>query len=104
MGATAAKSGHLHIFDFGAGAAKPKPMKSIATAEGAHHVAFTLDGRYAYVQNARLSLPGMSNGSSITVIDLKRKNAIASVDTLKNTGYDPNSKAPPPRWSEVAGH
>ena len=81
MYVTTAKPGHLHIFDISANAAKPKLLKSIATAEGAHHVAFTKDGRYAYVQNALLNLPGMSDGS-VTVVDLKKEQVIGSVDTL----------------------
>src|SRR5713226_1501433 len=43
---TTAKPGHLHIFDTGANPSKPKLLKSIAIAEGAHHVAFTKDWRY----------------------------------------------------------
>lgn len=103
MYVTTAKPGHMHIFDLGAGAGKPTLMKSIATAEGAHHVAFTLDGRYAYVQNTLLNLPGMSDGS-ITVIDMKSEKVIGSVDTLKNTGYNPNSIVLLPRWNDPAGH
>lgn len=103
MYVTTAKPGQLHIFDLSTGAGKPKLLKSIATAEGAHHVAFTLDGRYAYVQNALLNLPGMSDGS-ITVIDLKNDAVIASLDTLKNTGYNPNSMVLLPRWNDPAGH
>lgn len=103
MYVTTAKPGAMHIFDLGDGPAKPKLLKSIATAEGAHHVAFTLDGRYAYVQNTLLNLPGMSDGS-ITVIDLKSNAVIASVDTLKNTGYNPNSMVLLPRWNDPAGH
>jgi DNA-binding beta-propeller fold protein YncE len=103
MYVTTAKPGHVHIFDLSAGAGKPALLKSIATAEGAHHVAFTLDGRYAFVQNTLLNLPGMSDGS-ITVIDLRTDRAIASVDTLKNTGYNPNSMVLLPRWNDPAGH
>ena len=103
MYVTTAKPGHMHIFDLGAGAGKPKLMKSIATAEGAHHIAFTLDGRYAYVQNTLLNLPGMSDGS-ITVIDMKSEKAIGSVNTLKDTGYNPNSMVLLPRWNDLAGH
>src|SRR4029450_4154811 len=102
MYVTTAKPGHMHIFDLSAGPGKPKLLKSIATAEGAHHVAFTLDGRYAYVENARLNLPGMSDGS-ITVIDLKNEKVIASFDTLKNTGYNPNSLVLLPRGTDLAG-
>jgi len=103
MYVTTAKPGHLHIFDLSAGPGKPRLLKSIATAEGAHHVAFTLDGRYAYVQNTLLNLPGMSDGS-ITVIDLKDEKVISSIDTLKNTGYNPNSMVLLPRWNDLAGH
>ena len=103
MYVTTAKPGHLHIFDISANAAKPKLLKSIATAEGAHHVAFTKDGRYAYVQNALLNLPGMSDGS-VTVVDLKKEQVIASVDTLKNQGFNPNSMVLLPKWSDLAGH
>jgi DNA-binding beta-propeller fold protein YncE len=103
MYVTTAKPGHLHIFGLNAGPGTPRLLKSIATAEGAHHVAFTKDGRYAYVQNALLNLPGMSDGS-ITVIDLKSQKAIGTVDTLKNKGYNPNSLVLLPRWNDPAGH
>lgn len=103
MYVTTAKPGHLHIFDIGGNPARPKLLRSIPTAEGAHHVAFTKDWRYAYVQNALLNLPGMSDGS-ITVVDLKAEKVIGSVDTLKNKGYNPNSIVLLPHWNELAGH
>ena len=58
---------------------------------------------YAYVQNALLNLPGMSDGS-ITIVDLKVEKVIGSVDTLKNKGYNPNSIVLLPKWNELAGH
>lgn len=103
MYVTTAKPGHLHIFDIKGNPAKPKLLTSIATAEGAHHVAFTKDWRYAYVQNTLINLPGMSDGS-ITVVDLKAEKAIGSVDVLKNGGYNPNSIVLLPQWNELAGH
>ena len=103
MYVTTAKPGQMHIFDLSAGPGKPRLLKSIPAAEGAHHVAFTLDGRYAYVQNALLNLPGMSDGS-ITVIDLTTETVVGSVDTLKNAGYNPNSMVLLPRWNDPAGH
>ena len=102
MYVTTAKPGHMHIFDT-TKPAQPKLLKSIPAAEGAHHVAFTKDGRYAFVQNALLNLPGMSDGS-ITVIDLKAENVVRSVDTLKNAGYNPNSIVLLPQWNDLAGH
>jgi DNA-binding beta-propeller fold protein YncE len=103
MYVTTAKPGHMHIFDLSAGAGKPKLLKSIATAEGAHHIAFTQDGRYAFVQNAFINLPGMSDGS-ISVVDMKTEKVIGTFDTLKNAGYNPNSMVLLPRWNDPAGH
>ncbi len=100
---TTAKPGHLHIFDIGKDPAKPILLKSIPAAEGAHHVAFTKDWRYAFVQNALLNLPGMSDGS-VTVIDLKQEKVVASMDSLKNKGLNPNSMVLLPKWNHPAGH
>ena len=102
MYVTTAKPGHMHIFDT-TRPGQPKLLKSIATAEGAHHIAFTKDWRYAFVQNTLLNLPGMSDGS-ITVIDLKTEKVVRSVDTLKNAGYNPNSMVLLPQWNDLAGH
>jgi DNA-binding beta-propeller fold protein YncE len=95
--------GNLHIFDISADPLKPKLVKSIPTAGGAHHVAFTKDGRYAFVQNNLLNLPGMNDGS-ITVIDLKKGEAVKSMDTLKNQGLNPNLIVLLPEWNDPAGH
>jgi hypothetical protein len=100
---TTAKPGHMHIFDIGQNPAKPQLIKSIATAEGAHHVAITKDERLAFVQNSLLNLPGMSDGS-ITVIDLVKGEAIKSVDSLKEQGFNPNSIVLLPQWNHPAGH
>ena len=102
MYVTTAKPGHLHIFDTKQVTA-PKLLKSIATAEGAHHVAFTKDGRYAFVQNALLNLPGMSDGS-VTIIDLKTEKVVGSMDALKLKGLNPNSMVLLPKWNDLAGH
>jgi hypothetical protein len=103
MYVTTAKPGHMHIFDISADPASPKLLKSIATAEGAHHVAFTQDERYAFVQNSLLNLPGMSDGS-ITVIDLEAEEVVAVADVLSASGYNPNSIVLLPRWNDFAGH
>lgn len=100
---TTAKPGHLHVFDISADAAKPVLLQSIATAEGAHHVAFNKDMSLAWVQNSLLNLPGMSDGS-ITVVDLKEGKVIASVDTFKKEGLNPNSLVLLPEWNHLAGH
>ena len=66
-------------------------------------LAFTKDWRYAFVQNALLNLPGMSDGS-ITVIDLQKEEVVGSVDTLKEQGFNSNSIVLLPRWNDLAGH
>ncbi len=97
-----AKPGHMHIFNI-KNPAKPKLLKSFRAGDGAHHVAFTKDGKYAFVQNSFLNLPGMADGS-ITVIDLAKGEAIASMDTLKNAGFNPNLIVLLPEWYHPAGH
>ncbi|MDX1515158.1 MAG: YncE family protein, partial [Gammaproteobacteria bacterium] len=62
MYVTTAKPGKFHIFDMSGGPLKPKLTKTLDAAEGAHHVAITKDEKYAFVQNALLNLPGMSDG------------------------------------------
>jgi len=85
---TTAKPGHVSVYDV-SNPQKPKFLKAIAAAAGAHHLVFSSDERYLFVQNSLLNLPGMSDGS-ITVIDVAKGEPIASVDTLKNMGLNPN--------------
>ena len=75
----------------------------IPAAEGAHHVAVTKDERFAFVQNALLNLPGLSDGS-ITVIDLVNGEVAGSINTLKDQGFNPNSIVLLPQWNHPAGH
>jgi len=98
-----AKPGHLHEFDLSSGLASPKLVKTMPAGEGAHHVAFTRDYRYGFVQNALLNLPGMSDGA-VTVVDLGKGEVVASMDTLKNAGFNPNSIVLLPQWNHPAGH
>lgn len=99
---TTAKPGALNIFDISE-AAKPKLLKSIATAGGSHHVVFSPDEQYAIVQNSFLNLPEMSDGS-ISVIDLKSQEKIASIDVFKNQGLNPNSIIMMPKWHHDDAH
>jgi len=100
---TTAKPGHFHIFDISADPAKPVLLKTLPTAGGAHHVAFSPDERYAFVQNSLLNLKGMSDGS-VTVIDLLKEEVVTSMDTLKNQGLNPNCIVLLPEWYHDAGH
>lgn len=85
---TTAKPGHVNVYDV-SDPQKPRFLKAIPAAAGAHHLVFSPDERYLFVQNSLLNLPGMSDGS-ITVIDVAKGEPIASVDTLKNMGMNPN--------------
>jgi DNA-binding beta-propeller fold protein YncE len=100
---TTAKPGRLHIFDIGGDPAAPKLLKTLETGEGAHHVAVTKDEKYAFVQNALLNLPGLSEGT-ITVVDLEKEEVVATIDTLKDMGLNPNSIVLLPDWNSLAGH
>ena len=100
---TAMKPGHLHIFDISEGPTKPKLLKQITTADGAHHVGFTPDFMYGFVQNSFINLPDMSDGS-VSVVDLEKGEVVATMDTLKNAGFNPNSLVLLPEWNHLAGH
>ena len=99
---TTAKPGSLHFFDV-SDPLKPRLTKTLPAAEGAHHVALTKDGRYGFVQNSLLNLPGMSDGS-VTVVDLQKEEVVATVNTLKDSGFNPNSIVLLPEWNDFGGH
>ncbi len=103
MYVTTSSPGKLHIFDVGKNPIKPSLLKTIDTAEGAHHVAFTKDWRYAFVQNSFINLPKMRDGS-ISVIDLKKLEVVATADVLKKEGFNPNCIVLLPKWNHLAGH
>jgi hypothetical protein len=93
----------MNIFNIGENPKYPEFMKSVPAAEGAHHVVFSPDRRYAFVQNNLLNMEGLSDGS-ITVIDMTIAEPVASVDTLKNRGLNPNCIVLLPEWSTGHGH
>ncbi len=99
---TTANPGALNVFDISK-PTQPKLLKSIPTAGGAHHVVFSPDEHYAFVQNSFLNLPDMNDGS-ITVVDLVKMEKKTSVDTLKNLGLNPNSIVMLPEWHHDDAH
>lgn len=103
MHVTTAKPGRMHIFELGDNRAEATLVKTLEAGEGAHHVAYTLDGRYAYVQNSFINLPGMSEGS-ITVIDLQTRTVIDTIDTFRDNGFNPNCMVLLPEWNHPMGH
>jgi len=100
---TTASPGQFHFFDINNNLQKPELLKTLPVGNGAHHVAFSPDGRLAFVQNNLLGLPGMDDGS-VTVIDLEKEEVVKSMDTLKNQGFNPNSIVLLPEWHHDAGH
>ena len=101
---TTANPGALNIFDIsGESVTKPVLLKSIPTAAGAHHVVFSPDEKYAFVENNFLNLPDMDDGS-ITVIDLQKMEKKTSIDTLKNKGLKPHDIYMLPPWHTDDAH
>jgi DNA-binding beta-propeller fold protein YncE len=100
---TTASPGAFHIFDVSQDLPTPKLLRTLPAGAGAHHVAFTQDGEYAYVQNSLLNLPDLSDGS-ITVIDLRKKEVLGSITTLKAQGFNPNCIVLLPEWNDPMGH
>jgi len=98
---TTAKPGFVNLYD-NSDPQKPKFLKTIAAAAGAHHAVLSPDERYLFVQNSLLNLEGLSDGS-ITVIDLKQDKILGSIDTLKAQGYNPNCIMPLPNHFRNAG-
>ncbi len=84
-----AKPGHLNVYDI-SDPEKPKLLHSVATAGGAHHMAFSPGYEHAYVQNSFINLPDMHDGS-ISVVDLETGRVVRSIDTLKDKGLTPNN-------------
>lgn len=85
---TTAKPGFVNLYD-NSDPQRPKFLKTIAAAAGAHHSVLSPDERYLFVQNSLLNLEGLSDGS-ITVIDLKEEKVLGSIETLKAQGLNPN--------------
>ena len=102
MFVTTAKPGHLDVFDISQ-PAQPKLIKAIPTAGGAHHVVLSPDEHYAFVQNSFLNLPEMNDGS-ISVIDLEKLEKVATVNTLKDMGFNPNCIILLPEWHHDPAH
>ena len=83
-----AKPGVVNVYDV-AEPARPRFVQTIPAAPGAHHLVFSPDEKYLFVQNSLLNLPEMDDGS-ITVIDVAQGKKIHSINTLKDAGYNPN--------------
>jgi hypothetical protein len=102
MFVTTAKPGYLNVFDISL-PAQPKLLKAIPAAGGAHHIVLSPDERYAFVQNSFLNLPEMDDGS-ISVIDLEKLEKVATIDSLKELGFNPNCIVLLPEWHHDPAH
>ncbi len=103
MYVTTANPGRFHIFALSKDRTDARLVKSLDAGEGAHHVAFTKDGRYAWVQNSFINLPGMSEGS-ISVVDMKSLTVIDTINTFVENGFNPNCIVLLPEWNHPMGH
>lgn len=100
---TTAKPGKFHIFDLSADRTEVSLVKTLDVGEGAHHVAFAKDGRYAWVQNSFINLPGMSEGS-ISVVDMQSLTVVDTINTFIENGFNPNCMVLLPEWNHPMGH
>lgn len=103
MYVTTAQSGMLHSFDISEDLTKPKLLKTVKTGGGAHHVGLDREGKYLFVQNSFINLPGMHEGT-VSVIDRRTMKKIRDMTTLRDMGLTPNSIVLLPQWNDLAGH
>lgn len=101
--ATTAKPGKFHIFDLSEDRTQVSLVKTLDVGEGAHHVAFAKDGRYAWVQNSFINLPGMNEGS-ISVVDMQSLTVVDTINTFIENGFNPNCMVLLPEWNHPMGH
>lgn len=64
---------------------QPGLLRTLPAQPGAHHVLFSEDGRYMFVQNNLLNLEGLNSGT-ISVIEFASGNLIATIDDLVEQG------------------
>ncbi|HED04123.1 MAG TPA: YncE family protein [Candidatus Fraserbacteria bacterium] len=68
----------------------PRLIRTLPAEPGAHHIAFSDDGRYLFVQNNLLNLEKM-NAGTISVLDLNSGRPVATVDSFIQQGLQPAS-------------
>ena len=68
----------------------PRLIRTLPAEPGAHHIAFSDDGRYLFVQNNLLNLKKMDAGT-ISVVELKSGQPVATVDSFIQQGLQPAS-------------
>lgn len=69
---------------------EPKLRRTLPAEAGAHHILFSPDGQYMFVQNNLLGLEGM-NAGTISVVDLATGKKVATVEGFRERGLQPTS-------------
>lgn len=64
---------------------QPRLIRTLTAQQGAHHVMFSPDNRYMYVQNNLLNIDGI-NAGTISVIDYKTGDTVAVLDEFVENG------------------
>ena len=64
---------------------QPELLRTLPAQPGAHHVLFSEDSKYMFVQNNLLNLDGLNSGT-ISVIDFNSGNLVATIDNLVEQG------------------
>ncbi len=69
---------------------RPRFLRTLPADPGAHHILFSPDGRYMFVQNNLLGREGM-NAGTISVVELATGREIATVEAFRDEGLLPTS-------------
>jgi DNA-binding beta-propeller fold protein YncE len=69
---------------------QPQLIRTLPAEAGAHHIIFSPDGQYMFVQNNLLGLEGMNTGT-ISVVDLSTGRLVATVESFRKKGLLPTS-------------
>ncbi|MDH5463917.1 MAG: DUF1264 domain-containing protein [Nitrosopumilus sp.] len=64
---------------------QPKLLRTLPAQQGAHHVLFSPDNQYMFVQNNLLNLDGL-NAGTISVVDFKTGKTITTLDNFTEQG------------------
>lgn len=64
---------------------QPELVRTLPAQPGAHHVLFSTDGQYMFVQNNLLNLDGLNSGT-ISIVDLNSGSLVATIDDLVDQG------------------
>ena len=64
---------------------QPRLLRTIPAENGAHHVLFSPDNKYMFVQNNLLNLDGLNSGT-ISVVDYETGETVTTLDVFKEQG------------------